>query len=309
MTVQWARWVVIAVFFMGTALVSANTLVAGPVDLPVGAVGTDRTERLASLRRNPDRRWVDRLRGYQVLIASGVFSERLDVHRGERDWLTSEGIDHQLIPLVGAEHYIQNAFHIVEAVRASTKPVIVFSHSKGAMDVLEAFLQLPEVMSQVKGWYSLQGAIVGSPVATAASNPWASVIAREILAWTQGEPETLDHLAPMARVEYLNSRLPRIEAVSRQTAVLSIGAYASTGELEWPLMALRLWKGKEIFGESPNDGVLNLNAQFLPGSDYAVVSGLSHLGSDVALFRAALSHLVMEIENRDVFEPPRPSGR
>lgn len=64
----------------------------------------------------------------------------------------------------------------VAAIRKSDRPVLIISQSKVSIAVLSTLVAQPELAARVRGWFSIQDAFGGSPIADSveASDPHAS---------------------------------------------------------------------------------------------------------------------------------------
>lgn len=160
--------------------------------------GTDLTSEFTSLYERsgpatlPTAAQKELLRGYDVLLVPGfltslymdighfvkeTFAKRdvLDYLQDEKEALREMGVDTDQVLLDKKEFntlgsVAENAERIVRAVEKSAyrhKRVILISHSKGGNDVLAALLLLQQKKSlgQVGGWLSVQGVLLGTPIA------------------------------------------------------------------------------------------------------------------------------------------------
>ena len=220
------------------------------------------------------------LRRYRVLLVPGYFSDLDPAYFADQmRWLTATGVDHQKVAVRSRQSTAVNAPIITAAIRASTRPVILISHSKGSVDVLDALRTEPALRKKVAGWISLQGVFFGSPVADmllddARLNP---LLASAVLALLGGTRESAQGLTTTAAHTYHRQYKAEIDAV---VGVVPSVAFASaldspsgkhaktTLEIPHELM----WRDG-----IRNDGLVPLEAAVVPGMDFVQVSGVDHI--------------------------------
>ena len=109
----------------------------------------------------------------QALFVTGAFSECFgDSARpfaSAIDALAGSGDDFGSIVVGGRSGTKHNALQIAEFVETwpvdPEKPLVLFGHSKGAIDILQFLVDYPELASRVRAVVSVAGAIGGSPLA------------------------------------------------------------------------------------------------------------------------------------------------
>ncbi len=220
------------------------------------------------------------LRHYKVLLVPGYFSDVDPAYFADQlRWLSSIDVDHQRVAVKSRQSMAVNAPIVAAAIRASTKPVILISHSKGSVDVLEALRANPLVRKKVSGWISLQGTFFGSPVADmllddARINP---LLATMILGILGGSRESAQGLTTVAARAYYRNHQAAIDAVVREVPAVAFGSALdgvagaqakTTLEIPYELM----WREG-----IRNDGLVPLDAAALPGMDVVLVAGVDHI--------------------------------
>lgn len=127
----------------------------------------------------------------------------------------------------------------------SKKKVVLVSHSRGGLDVLELLIQRPEVLEQLGGWVSIQTPYLGSPIADYVSQHKGLVsdenIAKVIELLKQFKQtekaaksaeeqapvlktflEVFEHLTSTTRKDYMSKHKTKIEALERKLRILSV---------------------------------------------------------------------------------------
>lgn len=96
-------------------------------------------------------------------IFSDAFNEQITLMKRLK-------IEHEFLQLETENPPEINAAKIIEAIESSSKKVLIYSHSKGGLDTLEAIRQKPSLLSKIQGWASIQSPFWGSPVASGFNN-------------------------------------------------------------------------------------------------------------------------------------------
>ncbi len=220
------------------------------------------------------------LRRYKVLLVPGYFSDIDPAYFADQSrWLASISVDHQRVAVMSRQGMAVNAPIIAAAIRASTRPVILISHSKGSVDVIEALRADSLLRKKVSGWISLQGVFFGSPVADmllddARLSPLLTSIVLGVLG---GSRESAQGLTTAAAGAYYRNHQTAIDAVVREVPAVAFGSAldgAAGGQAETTLKIPYelMWRDG-----IRNDGLVPLEATVLPGMDFVQVTGLDHI--------------------------------
>jgi hypothetical protein len=127
---------------------------------------------------------------------------------------------------------------IVKSIRESSKPLIILAEDKSATDVLETFIQYPDVKEKVECFYSINGLIRGAQYAEKINNPvvffslqQASKITflEAITIWLtylrgifSDNEAAVYALNPEIRQDYLRKHDPEISQLSKSIRLFSI---------------------------------------------------------------------------------------
>lgn len=225
------------------------------------------------------------LRAHNVLLVPGYLSGQYpDAFRDQLRWLDANGVTHQKVAVTSGDSVEVNGAIIAAAIRASAKPVILITHSKGSVDTLQALLAEPALRGNVKGWISLQGAFLGSPVADKLLdgqllNPLFATLILGFFGGTRSSAQDLTTAASRAYVRKhqaaIAQLLREVPAVAFASAVDGAGnaRVSPTLEIPYDMMAREGIR---------NDGLVPLEAAVLPGMDFVKVSGVDHIAPILA---------------------------
>ncbi len=220
------------------------------------------------------------LRRHKVLLVSGYFGDVDPAYFADQlRWLGSLGVEREKVPVKSRQSVAVNAPIVAAAIRSSAKPVLLITHSKGSVDALEALRADPSLREKVKGWISLQGAFLGSPVADmlldgSVLDPVLAIVILEFLGGTRVSAQELTTRASRA---YAREHAAAIGALLREVPTVALasaldraqGGRAKT-RLEIP-HALMSRQGIR------SDGLVPIDAAVLPGMDFVRIAGLDHI--------------------------------
>ena len=223
---------------------------------------------------------IRRLRAFKVLLVPGFLSNRYPVYFDDQlAWLKSVRIEAEYVKLNSEAEPETNAKTIGARVRASEKPVLILSHSKGSLDVWTAMVAEPDLASGpngVKGWISLQGAFLGSPVADfivdhSLTGPELGSRLWELIGGTRQSLLSLTTKSAM-------DRFSRGKDASKSLAeAVPIIAFASRGPSRSPGLSHKVLSQ---FGEwmlpIASDGLVPVDRAWLPGMSYIDATGIDH---------------------------------
>jgi hypothetical protein len=220
------------------------------------------------------------LRRHRVLLVSGYFGDVDPAYFADQlRWLGSLGVEREKVAVKSRDSVAINAPIVAAAIRASTKPVLLITHSKGSVDALEALLIEPSLRPKVKGWISLQGVFLGSPVADwlLGGSPLDPVTAIAIVQFFGGSKEAVEGLTTQASRVWYRERAAAIETLLREVPavafVSSLDGTAggrATGFLE---ISRQLMSNQGV----RSDGLVPIAAALLPGMNYVEVTGVDHV--------------------------------
>ncbi len=220
------------------------------------------------------------LRRHKVLLVPGYFG---NLHPGyfgtQLRWLAALDVEHEKVAVRPGQSVEVNAPIVAAAIRASRKPVVLITHSKGSVDTLDALLADAALRSKVKGWVSLQGAFFGSPVADmlldgALLEP---AISTAVLQFFGGSKEAAQGLTTKASRVYYRERAVAINRVVREVPAVAF-ASALDGEPGSRTKTLLEIPRELMWREGiRSDGLVPLEAAVLPSMDFVKVTGVDHM--------------------------------
>ena len=220
------------------------------------------------------------LRRHKVLLVPGYFG---NLHPGyfgtQLRWLAAIGVEREKVAVRPGQSVAINAPIVATAIRASGKPVVLITHSKGSVDALDALLAESALRMKVAAWVSLQGAFFGSPVADmllegSLLDPAVSTV---VLQFFGGTKESAQGLTTRASRVYYRERAIAINRVVREVPAVAF-ASALDGE-PGTLVRTLLEIPRELMWREGirSDGLVPLDAAVLPGMDFVKVTGVDHI--------------------------------
>jgi len=220
------------------------------------------------------------LRRHKVLFVPGYLAGRNPAYFAEQiDWLRSIDVESTKVAIRAGQSIAINGSIIAAAIRNSTKPVVLVTHSKGSVDALEALRTEPALQSRVRAWVSLQGVFFGSPVADILLDGTllSPVISDTILGFLGGTRQSAEDLTTNTALAYYRKHRIGISKVVRKVRSIAfasdldgMGAARINTLLEIPHELMR----REGI---PNDGLVPVDSAVLPGMDFVKVSGVDHI--------------------------------
>lgn len=238
-----------------------------------------------------------KLKSLKVLIVPGVLAESFNSNSGNQikvGFIFEEGFREQKRLLEKNKinyEYLNfdtesppevNAKAIIHAIEYSLVPVVIYSHSKGGLDTLEAFRQRPDLLPKVHGWVSVQTPFWGAPVADLMyDNTILKDSGKTLFEWMGGNVGGMSALTTDERQGYMESQEIKnlIGTINKKTKFLNYGSSKeNTFGIDTPL---ELFRNLTTSRAGENDGVVPLTSALMHSHghdiDYAIESGVDHL--------------------------------
>lgn len=220
------------------------------------------------------------LRRYKVLFVPGYLVGGQPAYFAEQlDWLRSMEVESEKVAIKAGRNIATNGPIVAAAIRNSTKPVILITHSKGSVDALEALRVETALRTKVRAWISLQGVFFGSPVADTLLDGTvvSPVISDMILGFLGGTRESAEGLTTRTALAYYRKNEAAISLLVHKVPAIAFvsdvdrlqGARTNT-LLEIPYDLMRR---EGIL----NDGLVPVDSAVLPGMDFVKVVGVDHI--------------------------------
>lgn len=254
---------------------------------------TDITAEYSRLFSSADQlsaRDIGELRGLRVLFVSGFMTEpllpggekgRISVPRYFEEHLAllrSLGVDCAVASIESEASVADNAARLASQINASPKRVLLISHSKGGIDVLEALLAYPETRPRVRAVIALMSPFFGTPIADKVLAGPLSYSAAQLLRMMGGDKQSLTDLTVARRAAYHARNSAAIEALTREVPFLCIAA--SKRDAAWSYDTLLEPFRDYMLGLAlANDGLVPAASAVLPGGRYVLLDGMDHLAS------------------------------
>ncbi len=229
---------------------------------------------------------IKKLKNYRILIVPGVLAESIsnnsknkikdgfifeDGFKQHKKLMEDYQIDFRFIDLETESSPESNGKLIALEIERSPKPVIIYSHSKGGLDTLEALRLRPDLIGKIKGWVTIQTPFMGS---TIASLMYDHKILQEggekIFEWLGGEASGMSSLTTDVRSGIMNQNetMALLERISAEITFINYASFkADSFGVDSPL---ELFRNFMLTKEGANDGVVGLKSALLKEQGYQV---------------------------------------
>ena len=238
-----------------------------------------------------------KLKSLKVLLIPGVLAESFDSKSGnqikvgfifeagfreQKKLLEKNKINYEYLNFDTESPPAVNARAIITAIQNSLVPVVIYSHSKGGLDTLEALRQRPDLLPKIHGWVSVQTPFWGSPVAEFMyDNSLLQNSGKTLFEWMGGEVGGISALTINERQGYMESEEIKnlIGKINQQTRFLNFGTFKSNVfGIDTPL---ELFRNLSQPRSGNNDGVVPLTSALMHSHgydvNYIIEEGVDHL--------------------------------
>lgn len=267
---------------------------------------------------------LQKLQDSKIIFISGIFSDphehwnqsvgwyleflKVEEHfQPQIDYFKSLGVETERLNHESEQTINYNITPIFEAIRKSKKPVILFTHSKGGLEALQAIIQFPELKNKVTGWVALQSPFYGSPVAdlimkTGRAVPWGVGVSvlDFVMKMFVGTQKTIDDLTSATREIYMKGYETEILEVTSRIKTINVPTWRrDKWGLDTPFEPVRDWMADH---QLKNDGLVAIDKAGLPGSTEIVLPEIDHVAAvlnnplnpiDHKALTTALLHMVL----------------
>jgi hypothetical protein len=236
----------------------------------------------------------DLARRYRIGFVPGFLAECFDDYLrpftdAERE-LRANGFDVTYFQVSGRGTAAQDAQRLAErlaAAKADPRPLILFAHSKGLLDVLELVVSFPDEAKQIAAIVSVAGAANGSPLADSLAALYRRWVAGLPLPGCEaGDGNEIEELRRDVRIDWWRRHRDRI--------TIPVFTLVAAPEPERISPAARSLYRRLAEIEPRNDGRLIWYDQIVPGSGLLGYVNADHWGIASAVSEAfpALGFLV-----------------
>lgn len=238
-----------------------------------------------------------RLKSLKVLLVPGVLAESFDSKSGnqikvgfifeagfreQKRLLEKNKINYEYLNFDTESPPSINAKAIITAIQNSLVPVVIYSHSKGGLDTLEALRQRPDLLPKIHGWVSVQSPFWGSPVAEFMyDNSLLQNSGKTLFEWMGGDVGGMSALTINERQTYMDSEEIKnlIGKINKQTRFFNFGTFKpNVFGIDTPL---ELFRNLSQPRAGNNDGVVPLTSALMHEHgfeiDYVIEENVDHL--------------------------------
>lgn len=239
----------------------------------------------------------EKFKNYKILIVPGVLAESFisksnnfiklrslfaEGFKDQIEYLKNNESDFEFVRLETETPPEENALKIIESLEKSTLPVLIYSHSKGGLDTLEAFRLRPDLIQKVHGWITVQTPFYGAPIASKVHrNHLYKGGAKNLFRIMGGNQKGLSSLTIEERLQIMqqSSTIELIEKIAKETRFINMATTKeNTRGYDTPLELFRNYSDKKA---GPNDGVVPLKSALLSehgfNVDYVIEENVDHL--------------------------------
>lgn len=222
---------------------------------------------------------VSALQKYKVLIIPGVLAQSFisdsnnqikltflfeDGFKEQIKLLETLKIEYEFLNLETENSPEKNALAITNVIEKSILPVLIYSHSKGGLDVLEAIRQNPGLLVKIHGWASIQSPFWGAPVASGFNN---NLVLRDssnnLFEWMGGDASGMSSLTIEERNTYMDTNEIKnlLIVINQKIKFLNFASYkTNTLGIDTPL---ELFRNYTDLSDGANDGVVPLKSALM----------------------------------------------
>lgn len=265
--------------------------------LSLNASAKDRSDEFQTFMKKEKIINIKKLQKFKVLVVPGVLAESFDktslqpiklniaFEQGFADQikvLKENNIDFEFVKFDTENSPTVNGKIIAKAIMESNKPVLIYSHSKGGLDTLEALMSNPNLMSKIKGWVSVQSPFYGSPVAELFNKEsFLKSTTDNLFKWFGGSPSGFHSLTFEERVAYMESSKVQnlVEKINLEINFLNYGSIKK--DILGYDSAIELFRDISQNVSGDNDGVVPIMSALMNehGHDvnYVVENDVDHL--------------------------------
>ncbi len=196
----------------------------------------------------------------------------------QAEWLKSNGIIYEHVDIESEASPAVNAPAIQRAIEQSDRPVLLLSHSKGGLDILEALVHDLGLLKKVHGWIPIQAPFYGTPVSDVwTQKPEYRKTADRILKSLGGSVESLLSMRMQDRLLYMQRFAPQIAEVAATIPIVSFGGHAHEVKGRWDTVFEPYFRDQLEAARIESDGIVPWRNTILPEGSFVVGQGVDHL--------------------------------
>ncbi|MFK7873985.1 MAG: hypothetical protein AB8C84_12605 [Oligoflexales bacterium] len=240
-------------------------------------------------------------KNYKVILIPGLFYQSKPQAKGDlrdvKSILEKSGFEVKRAPILDTGTVEENSKIVAEFIQKESyhhKKIILISASKGGPETAYALGSLMpiEATKKVAIWLSIGGALRGSPLA----NQWLSWphrwLASTIGYFSGFSLQMLESLS----IEQSTMRMNQISIPSHIRTFQLVGVPLSGTVIK------EVQSGyKKLKKYGPNDGIVLLQDQIIPGSSVIIAMGLDHWYRDPDLKRKVIAFIATVTRNSDKY--------
>lgn len=233
------------------------------------------------------------LKSQTILLIPGVLSQSFssisnqkikidyligDIFSDHEDWLIEQGLNYESLDIESEASPQENKEFIIQVLEDLPDDIIIFTHSKGGLDTLEALIHRPDLLEKITGVITVQTPFQGAPVADAfTKNSLMKSISQWLFEFLGGSEDGLLSLTTKESRRRNNKNHKNFQRIIESVPVINYGSFKEdTFGWDTPLETFRDYTQLKA---GKNDGVVPLSSSFLDNTYQITESGVDHLNS------------------------------
>ena len=249
----------------------------------------DATTEYVTLSNQAEKYWqtstaVAELQSHDILLVAGLMApdalRKRIVLKELFQWLDSVGAHYSIVDIKPTGTAEENGEIIAQAIQASNTRPIIFSDSKGGVDVITGLVNHPEIYKKIGGHISIQGAYFGTPFIDWIDNdPRARAVVQKIFNYFGWDINGLKSVRTDFRQKYAQQHWQDFLNISKNVPTISFASWKNRTLFRDTLLAGA--RNRMLRMGFKNDGMVPMISEILPGSDFVAIEGVDHLTSIV----------------------------
>ena len=193
-------------------------------------------------------------------------------------WLKNNGITAHKVQIESEASIEDNALRGQAAIENAQKPVILMSHSKGGLDILEALREREDLHHKIAGWLAIQSPFWGTPVADVwTTSDRAKKIADGLLKRLGGSSRSLLGMRVAERVPYMRTHEHEILRIMENIPTVIFASWKRDEPGDWDSPFEPFFRDQMAKSEIRSDGIIPMNSMLIPGAHVIMREGADHV--------------------------------
>lgn len=160
--------------------------------------------------------------------------------------------------------------------------LVVVTHSKGGVDILDALIYAPELMEKVKKVVTIQAPYFGSPIAEILTSKSLRFLSKKLMKkFYKGEIDSLDELTPDYRKKYMENYKSEINHILNKVKFYNFASYKKVKPLEFSSVLKPSIHIMNAGYKQKSDGLVPLESALMDSCEHIIFENLDHASAVV----------------------------